>query len=84
MGSGKAKECDGEICLHLGVRPSGLNSKSIQGEGDGRGFTSTSIAQTRKKSLLYKINQDGVGRGMGGLSGLPVKVWVRGTDRGFL
>lgn len=93
LNSGRAKECDGEICVHFGTKfnlydeDTRQESKNSEARIDGDGVSNwrpQSICKTRKKSLLYRINLDGGNNRNKNGGGIGVKVWARGTDRGFV
>ncbi|KAN0066415.1 hypothetical protein ACQY0O_000509 [Thecaphora frezii] len=98
LGSGRARDCDGEIAVHPLVRPS-LASSQDGDEGatqsDGAepplaAFALDTPCPSRSKAMLYRIAPDGQtatsGAGAGGIGNSTgrVQVWARGTGRGFL
>ncbi|EPQ32026.1 uncharacterized protein PFL1_00224 [Pseudozyma flocculosa PF-1] len=99
LGSGRARDCDGEITVHPLVRSSlapdwthQSNEDLSEGFEDGTpplaAFAIETPCPSRAKAMLYRIAHDGQTATSGasgtGTSTGRVQLWARGTGRGFL
>ncbi|PWZ02855.1 hypothetical protein BCV70DRAFT_197117 [Testicularia cyperi] len=96
LGSGRARDCDGEITVHPLVRPSLAHSLKTTPRDPSaashfpplQAFAVETPCPSRSKAVLYRIAPDGQSAataGVGaGTSTSRVQVWARGTGRGFL
>ncbi|PWN50898.1 hypothetical protein IE53DRAFT_386787 [Violaceomyces palustris] len=94
--SGRARDCDGEICVHGLVRPSlavapSTTERDRSQEDANHGcvppiqaFAIDTPCAGRARAMLYRIAPDGIGPGGPGSGAGRVQVWARGTGRGFL
>ncbi|SNX81477.1 uncharacterized protein MEPE_00182 [Melanopsichium pennsylvanicum] len=100
LGSGRARDCDGEITVHPLVRPSLARALSPASKTSPQrqplshdtpplqAFAIETPCPKRSKAVLYRIAPDGQSAALGGASigsnTGRVQIWARGTGRGFL